>query len=360
MYSGVIEVSPRYCPSIEDKIHRFAGKGQPPRLPGARRPGHRIYPTGSPPACPSTSSWASCARSRAWRTVTSCARATPSEYDYFDPHCNLKSSPGDQIHRRALLKASQINSTATRKPPPKELLAGLNAALRVKGPRTPGARGGTKPTWACWWTTITRGVSETLPHVHLPREFRLSLREDSINLRLTEAGRRLGLVDDIRWAAFCAKREGHQAGARPPACHLGHPAKVPAEEPRRPCWANPSSGNYSFFDLLRRPGVSCAALMTLPSAPKVRAASQVVEQLEIAAKYQGYIDRQRDEVARQADAESTRLLPADLDFLHHTVRGLSKRKSRAASASTNPKPSAGPARIQGITRRPSACCWVAG
>jgi tRNA uridine 5-carboxymethylaminomethyl modification enzyme len=176
-------------------------------------------------------------------------------------------------------------------------------------------------------------------------EYRLSLREDNADLRLTEIGRGLGLVDDERWAAFCTKREAIERETARLRATWATPAKVPADAAEA-VLGKSIEREYSYFDLLRRPNVSYAALMTLPGAPEAPETDpQVVEQLEIAAKYQGYIDRQQDEVARHAGAENTRL-PANLDYT--TVRGLSKEVQGRLNQH-KPETIGQASRIQGIT-----------
>ncbi|HNI81725.1 MAG TPA: tRNA uridine-5-carboxymethylaminomethyl(34) synthesis enzyme MnmG, partial [Rhodocyclaceae bacterium] len=225
------------------------------------------------------------------------------------------------------------------------LLAGINAALQVKGqdpwcPRRDEAYLGVLVD-----DLITRGVSEPYRMFTSRAEYRLSLREDNADLRLTETGRKLGLVDDMRWAAFCAKREAIERETARLRATWATPAKV-SPEAAEAVLGKSIEREYSYFDLLRRPNVSYAALMTLPGAPEAPETDpQVVEQLEIAAKYQGYIDRQQDEVARQAGAEATRL-PADLDYT--TVRGLSKEVQLRLNQH-RPETIGQASRIQGIT-----------
>jgi tRNA uridine 5-carboxymethylaminomethyl modification enzyme len=176
-------------------------------------------------------------------------------------------------------------------------------------------------------------------------EYRLSLREDNADIRLTETGRRLGLVDDERWAAFSAKREAIERESARLRATWATPAKLPAEAAEA-VLGKAIEREYNYFDLLRRPGVSYTALMGMPGAPEnPETDPQVVEQLEIAAKYQGYIDRQQDEVARQAHAESTPL-PADLDYT--SVRGLSKEVQTRLNQH-KPETIGQAGRIQGIT-----------
>lgn len=176
-------------------------------------------------------------------------------------------------------------------------------------------------------------------------EYRLQLREDNADLRLTEQGRALGLVDEARWSAFAAKREAIERETVRLKSSWAHPEQIPVAEAERVV-GKALEREYRLFDLLRRPDTSYAALMSLPGAPEnPETDPQVVEQLEIAAKYQGYIDRQQDEVARQMQAETTRL-PAGIDYAE--VRGLSKEVQQKLNLH-RPETIGQAGRVQGVT-----------
>ena len=176
-------------------------------------------------------------------------------------------------------------------------------------------------------------------------EYRLILREDNADLRLTEKGRELGLVDDVRWAAFCAKREAIERETARLKANWARPEAIPAEAAEKAV-GKALEREYTFFELLRRPGVRYAELMALPTAPESPETDPlVVEQLEIAAQYQGYIDRQQAEVARTAQAEAT-TLPADMDY--GQVRGLSKEVQQKLEQH-RPETIGQAGRIQGVT-----------
>ena len=349
MFTGQIEgVGPRYCPSVEDKINRFAGKDshqiflEPEGLST-----NEFYPNGISTSLPFDIQYALVRSIRGLENAHILRPGYAIEYDYFDPRALKSSFETRQIE--GLFFAGQINgTTGYEEAAAQGLFAGLNAALQVKGeppwlPRRDEAYLGVLVD-----DLITKGVTEPYRMFTSRAEYRLQLREDNADMRLTETGRRLGLVDDARWDAFCRKRDAVSRETQRLKSTWVNPRTLPASEAER-VLGKAIEHEHHLFDLLRRPGVSHAALMTLPNAAAGRDDANLtpaaIEQVEIAAKYAGYIDRQKDEVARAAHFENLRL-PPQLDYMQVTALSIEARQKLNAH---KPETLGQASRISGIT-----------
>lgn len=343
MYTGVIEgVGPRYCPSIEDKIHRFADKDshqvfiEPEGLTT-----HELYPNGISTSLPFDVQLELVRSIRGMENAHILRPGYAIEYDYFNPQ-DLKYSLETKVIG-GLFFAGQINgTTGYEEAGAQGLLAGLNAARRAQGldswcPRRDEAYIGVLVD-----DLITMGTREPYRMFTSRAEYRLVLREDNADLRLTEQGRELGLVDDQRWAVFNSKREAIAAETQRLASTWVQPgSEVGLAFAER--YSTPLTREYSLLDLLRRPEVDYQALTELTG--KVEIPADAAEQVEIQTQYAGYIERQQDEIARLRQHEET-LLPEDLDYA--ALNGLSKEISQKL-ASIRPQTLGQASRVPGVT-----------
>ncbi|MCA1768875.1 MAG: tRNA uridine-5-carboxymethylaminomethyl(34) synthesis enzyme MnmG [Halomonas sp.] len=346
MYSGVIEgVGPRYCPSIEDKVHRFADKAshqvfiEPEGLDT-----HELYPNGISTSLPFDVQLQVVRSIRGLENAHITRPGYAIEYDFFDPRDLKHSLETKFIHN--LFFAGQINgTTGYEEAGAQGLLAGLNAARRAKDLEAWAPRRDEAYLGVLVDDLITLGTKEPYRMFTSRAEYRLLLREDNADLRLTETGRELGLVDNVRWAAFSEKREAiERENARLKACWV-QPGTAAAQAVAEKI-GKPLAREYSLMDLLRRPELGYADLAGLPGIEGEAVADDTVaEQVQIQAKYQGYIGRQQDEIDKLKRHEATPL-PVDLDYAG--VEGLSN-EIRQKLAEVRPETLAQASRISGVT-----------
>ena len=345
MFTGVIEgVGPRYCPSIEDKVTRFAEKNshqiflEPEGLTT-----NEVYPNGISTSLPFDVQVELIHSIKGLENAHLTRPGYAIEYDYFDPR-GLKSSL-ETRSIKGLFFAGQINgTTGYEEAAAQGLLAGINAALQVQGKEPWCPRRDQAYLGVLVDDLITRGVTEPYRMFTSRAEYRLSLREDNADMRLTEIGKRLGVVGVARWEIFERKREVVARELERLKTTWVNP-KLLAAESMLQLFGQPLEHDYTLEELLRRPSVRYRDLMQFANSGPGVAEDQAAEQVEIQTKYHGYIERQREEVERQEHFETLRL-PADLDY--RSVRGLSIEVQQKLNKH-KPETLGQAARISGIT-----------
>ncbi|AQQ69268.1 tRNA uridine-5-carboxymethylaminomethyl(34) synthesis enzyme MnmG [Microbulbifer agarilyticus] len=343
MYSGVIEgIGPRYCPSIEDKVHRFADKDshqifiEPEGLTT-----NELYPNGISTSLPFDVQMNLVRSIKGFENAHITRPGYAIEYDFFDPRDLLPSLETKFIS--GLFFAGQINgTTGYEEAAAQGLLAGANAALQAQDKDAWSPRRDEAYLGVLVDDLITSGTKEPYRMFTSRAEYRLLLREDNADLRLTEKGREMGLVDDTRWQAFCEKREAialEQQRLKETWVQPGSDAATSVEQ-KLP---QPLAREYSLQDLLKRPELVYNDIARLKG--EAVADERVAEQVEISAKYAGYIDRQRDEIERLQAYEDT---PLPVDFDYGAVSGLSNEVVQKLT-DARPDTLARASRVPGVT-----------